>query len=187
MNQTKICLHNGSQCTHQKWLTTISSNWWVYWKLMEVLLCFLIQILLKLQWKNYRLINRKNQLWKSGYKVFVNNFEFQFINHILVMYSSTIVIISSLNQNYSLVKELFIERSNMTKVNITSDISTLFFHIPVIFIVIIVNISCVILFRTLEENFSYKMVIYDSINNLLYAVALVPLVIFVVMSVFLVF
>ena len=85
------------------------------------------------------------------------------------------------------MKELFIERSNMTKVNITSDISTLFFHIPVIFIVIIVNISCVILFRTLEENFSYKMVIYDSINNLLYAVALVPLVIFVVMSVFLVF
>ena len=88
-----------------------------------------------------------------------------------MMFCSRIFSISNLNQNESLVKELIFERSNMTKVNITSDISTLFYHIPVILIVIIVNISCVILFRKLEQNFAYKMVICDSINNILYALA----------------
>ena len=88
------------------------------------------------------------------------------------MFCPRIFSISSLNQNDSLVKEFIIETSNMTKVNITSDISTLFYHIPVFLIVIIVNISCVILFRTLEQNFAYKMVICDSINNILYAIAL---------------
>ena len=71
------------------------------------------------------------------------------------------------NLNDSAVGDLFVESDSMTKVNITSDMSMSVFSLPTILVVIIVNTASVILFRSLEPNFVYKMIIYDSINNIL--------------------
>ena len=60
----------------------------------------------------------------------------------------------------------------MARVNITADMSTSVFSIPTILVVIVVNSASVILFRSLEPNFVYKMIIYDSINNILHAIVL---------------
>ena len=79
--------------------------------------------------------------------------------------------ISSNSLNQSFVGELFIESNSMTKVNVTFD-TTLHFKIPAILIVLIVNCSSVSLFRSLESNFVHKMIIFDSINNILYAIVL---------------
>ena len=89
------------------------------------------------------------------------------------MFSSTILFFGSFGQNdTSFVGELFVESNSMTKVNITSESSVLFFRIPTIMVVMIVNSTSVILFRSLEPNFVYKMIIYDSINNILHAIVL---------------
>ena len=72
----------------------------------------------------------------------------------------------------SVVAEILVESNSMTEVNITSDSSVLFFRIPTILAVMIVNSTSVILFRSLEPNFVYKMIIYDSINNILHAIVL---------------
>ena len=87
------------------------------------------------------------------------------------MYSRTLMSIASNSLNQSFVWELFVESNSMTKVNITLD-TTLHFKIPTILLVLIVNYTSVSLFRSLESNFVYKMIIYDSINNILYAIVL---------------
>ena len=73
------------------------------------------------------------------------------------------------NLNDTVLGELFVENDSMTKVNITADMSMSVFSIPTILVVIIVNSASVILFRSLEPNVVYKMIIYDSINNILQA------------------
>ena len=86
------------------------------------------------------------------------------------MSSSTVLFFG---QNISsVVGEILVESNSMTEVNITSDSSVLFFRIPIFLVVMIVNSTSVILFRSLEPNFVYKMIIYDSINNILHAIVL---------------
>ena len=58
----------------------------------------------------------------------------------------------------------------MTKVNISSDLSILYFMIPTIGLVIIINTLAILLFKSLETNFVYRMIMYDSINNILFAI-----------------
>ena len=95
----------------------------------------------------------------------------QSCKHQLRMHSSNIWSTMNINQNESVVGELSFESNSMTKVNITSE-TLLFFKIPTIFLVIIINSTSVVLFQSLETNFVYKMIIYDSINNMLYAISL---------------
>ena len=95
----------------------------------------------------------------------------QSCNHQLRMHSSNIWSTMNNIQNESFVGELSFESNSMTKVNLTSE-KLLFFKIPTIFLVIIINSTSVIWFQSLETNFVYKMIIYDSINNMLYAISL---------------
>ena len=46
----------------------------------------------------------------------------------------------------------------------------LYFLIPAVLLIIIINALVLILFKSLESNFVYKMIIYDSINNILFAI-----------------
>ena len=89
-----------------------------------------------------------------------------------MMYASVSLSLTNVKQNETFFGELLFENDSMRKVNITSDISSLFYKIPTILIVILVNSTSVILFRSLESNFAYKMIIYDCVNNILYVIAL---------------
>ena len=89
-----------------------------------------------------------------------------------MMYSSIALSLTNFKQNETFFGELLFENDSMRKVNINKDISSLFYKIPTILIVILVNSTSVILFRSLEANFAYKMIIYDCVNNILYVIAL---------------
>ena len=78
--------------------------------------------------------------------------------------------ITNTKQNTSFINKLYFLTNSMTKVNISSDLSILYFMIPTIVLIIIINTLAVILFKSLESNFVYRMIIYDSINNILFAI-----------------
>ena len=78
--------------------------------------------------------------------------------------------ITNTKLNNNLVDELHLFSSSMTKVNITSDITMLYFMIPTILVIVVIKTYAVKLFRSLETNFVYKMIIYDSINNIMFAI-----------------
>ena len=84
-------------------------------------------------------------------------------------YSFTLHILN-IKQNTSYIKELYFLTNSMTKVNMSSDLSILYYMIPTIGIIIIINTVAVSLFKSLEPNFVYRMIIYDGINNILFAI-----------------
>ena len=83
---------------------------------------------------------------------------------------SIILSISNNKKNISFCGSSFFFNNSMTKVNITSDLSMLYFLLPSVLLVFIINAMVVILFKSLDTNFVYKMIIYDSINNVLFAI-----------------
>ena len=84
-------------------------------------------------------------------------------------YSITLYIMD-FKQNTSFIKELYFLANSMTKVNMSSDLSNLYYLIPTIVLIISINTLALILFKSLETNFVYKMIIFDSINNILFAI-----------------
>ena len=72
--------------------------------------------------------------------------------------------------NHTFLGELQVLNSSMTIVNKPSDLSILFYLIPTILFIVMINAVTIVLFRSLESNFVYRMIIYDSINNILFAI-----------------
>ena len=58
----------------------------------------------------------------------------------------------------------------MTKVNSTISTLSVMFLLPTMGIIILINATAIVLFRSLEPNFVYKMIIYDSISNIVFAI-----------------
>ena len=83
------------------------------------------------------------------------------------MSNSITLYIMDFKQNTSFIKELYFLTNSMRKVNMSSDLSNLYYLIPTIVLIISINTLAVILFKSLETNFVYKMIIFDSINNIL--------------------
>ena len=94
----------------------------------------------------------------------------QYLQLILLSMSCSIVLsVINTKQNTSFMSEFWLIGISMAKVNISTDFSVLYYYtIPTFLAILIVNSSAVKLFRTLDENFVHKMIIYDSINNILF-------------------